>query len=107
MFIITPIYLVLGCFNILFAWLGMIFFCLPLIISIAGGGKLYCNRFCDRGQFLDLLGTTFRLSRNAPTPTFLRSKAFRYGFLAFFLAMFCTPVCFRRPAASRSTVALR
>ena len=43
LWIVTPIYLGLGFFNILFAWLGMIFFCLPLIIALAGGGKLYCN----------------------------------------------------------------
>lgn len=92
LFVITPIYLALGFFNILFAWIGMLFFCLPLIISIVGGGKLYCNRFCDRGQFLELLGYTFKLSRNKPTPAWMRSKAFRYGFLIFFLAMFASMV---------------
>lgn len=56
LWIVTPIYLGLGFFNILFAWLGMIFFCLPLIIALAGGGKLYCNRYCDRGRFFALLG---------------------------------------------------
>ena len=30
LWIVTPVYLALGFFNILFAWLGMIFFCLPL-----------------------------------------------------------------------------
>lgn len=39
LWIVTPIYLGLGFFNILFAWLGMIFFCLPLIIALAGGGN--------------------------------------------------------------------
>ncbi|MEI3502042.1 MAG: hypothetical protein V8Q39_11350 [Anaerovoracaceae bacterium] len=56
LWIVTPVYLALGFFNILFAWLGMIFFCLPLLIAIFGGNKLYCNRYCDRGQFLSLLG---------------------------------------------------
>ena len=88
LWVITPIYLLLGCFNILFAWLGLIFFCTPLIISLAGGGKLYCNRYCDRGQFLSLLGTRLHLSRNRPTPAWMRSKWFRYGFLIFFFAMF-------------------
>ena len=41
LWIVTPVYLLLGFFNILFAWLGMIFFSLPLLISIFGGGKLY------------------------------------------------------------------
>lgn len=88
LWIVTPIYLGLGFFNILFAWLGMIFFCLPLFIAIFGGGKLYCNRYCDRGQFLSLLGNRLGLSRNRPTPRWMRSKAFRYGFLIFFFLMF-------------------
>lgn len=88
LWIVTPIYLGLGFFNILFAWLGMIFFCLPLLISIFGGGKLYCNRYCDRGQFLSLLGGRLKLSRNRPTPRWMRSQAFRYGFLIFFFIMF-------------------
>ena len=68
LWIVTPIYLGLGFFNILFAWLGMLFFCLPLLIAIFGGSKLYCNRYCDRGQFLGLLGGRLKLSRNKPTP---------------------------------------
>lgn len=88
LWIVTPIYLGLGFFNILFAWIGMIFFMLPLLISIFGGGKLYCNRYCDRGQFLQLLGKRLKLSRNKPTPNWMRSKVFRYGFLIFFFAMF-------------------
>ncbi len=88
LWIVTPVYLLLGFFNILFAWLGMIFFCVPLIIAIATGNKTYCNRYCDRGQFLTLLGGRLRLSRNRPTPNWMRSRWFRYGFLVFFLVMF-------------------
>lgn len=88
LWIVTPIYLGLGFFNILFAWVGLIFFFLPLIIAIFGGGKLYCNRYCDRGQFLELLGGKLKLSRNKPTPKWLSSKWFRYGFLIFFFTMF-------------------
>lgn len=88
LWIVTPIYLGLGFFNIMFAWIGMIFFLLPLIIAIFSGSKLYCNRYCDRGQFLQLLGGKLGLSRNKPTPNWMRSKAFRYGFLIFFFTMF-------------------
>ena len=87
LWIVTPIYLGLGFFNILFAWLGMIFFCLPLIIALAGGGKLYCNRYCDRGRFFALLGGKLGLSRRRPTPRWLGSRWFRYGFLIFFFAI--------------------
>ena len=88
LWIVTPVYFALGFFNIMFAWLGMIFFCLPLIIAIFGGNKSYCNKYCDRGQFFTLLGGRFGLSRNKETPKWMRSKAFRYGFLIFFFAMF-------------------
>lgn len=85
---VTPVYLGFGFFNIMFAWLGMIFFLLPLLIAIFNGNKNYCNRYCDRGQFLQLLGGRLRFSRNKPTPHWMRTKAFRYGFLIFFFAMF-------------------
>ena len=81
-------YLFLGIFNILFAWLGIICFIVPLVISSIGGGKTYCNKYCGRGQFLYILGTNFKLSRNKPMLHFLKSKWFRYGFLIFFMAMF-------------------
>ncbi len=81
-------YLFLGLFNILFAWLGMLFFCIPLFIAIFGGNKAYCNRYCGRGQLLSLLGEKLKLSRNVPPPKFLRSPWFRYGFLTFFMIMF-------------------
>lgn len=81
-------YWVLGFCNILFAWLGILFFAIPLLTAIIGGNKLYCNRFCGRGQLLGLLGDNFKFSRNVPPPKFLRSKWFRYGFLAFFMTMF-------------------
>ena len=75
-------------FNILFAWLGMLFFTIPLLIAIFGGNKAYCNRYCGRGQLLGLLGKKLKLSRNVPPPKFLRSTWFRYGFLTFFMIMF-------------------
>lgn len=84
----TIVYFCLGFFNILFAWLGLIDFMVPLLISILGGGKAFCNRYCGRGQLLHQVGSCLRCSRNKPSPKFLRSKWFRYGFLAFFLTMF-------------------
>lgn len=86
--IFSTAYLLLGFWNILFAWLGLLCFFIPLIISIAGGGKGYCNRYCGRGQLFSLLGGRFGLSRRKDPPKFLRSKWFRYGFLIFFFIMF-------------------
>ena len=82
------IYFVMGFFNILCAWLGMIDFILPLIFAIVGGNKWFCNNMCGRGQLFAILPKTFKCSRQKPAPRWMASKWFRYGFLAFFLTMF-------------------
>lgn len=88
LWIISTLYLVLGFINILFAWLGLICFVVPLIIAMAKGNKAYCNIYCGRGQLFELLGNKLKLSRKRDIPSFIRSKWFRYGFLVFFLIMF-------------------
>ncbi len=84
----SSLYLILGFFNILFAWLGLLCFFIPLIISLVHGTKGYCNRYCGRGQLFALLGGRFGLSRKKDIPGWMKSKWFRYGFLIFFLLMF-------------------
>lgn len=88
LWIVSALYLVLGFFNILFAWLGLICFMVPLLIAILDGSKTYCNKYCGRGQLFELLGGKLNLSRNRDIPRWLRSKWFRYGFLIFFMTMF-------------------
>ncbi|HWP80988.1 MAG TPA: hypothetical protein VN446_10155 [Candidatus Acidoferrum sp.] len=88
MWLLSALYLALGFFNILFAWLGLLCFFIPLLIAICGGGKAYCNRYCGRGQLFSVLGSELGLSRKKDPPKFLASRWFRYGFLAFFLTMF-------------------
>lgn len=88
LWIASGLYIVLGFLNILFAWLGIICFLVPLLISIFSGAKAYCNRYCGRGQLFELLGRKFNLSRNRNIPHWLRTKWFRYGFLIFFMIMF-------------------
>ena len=88
LWIVSLAYLCLGFFNILFAWLGLACFLIPLIIAIAGGTKGYCNRYCGRGQRFSLLGGRFGLSRRRDVPAWMKSRWFRYGFLIFFLVMF-------------------
>jgi hypothetical protein len=88
LWIVSALYIALGFFNILFAWFGLICFSVPLLIAALGGGKLYCNRYCGRGQLFGILGSRLGLSRNRDIPAFLRSHWFRYGFLAFFMTMF-------------------
>jgi hypothetical protein len=80
-------YLLLGVFNILFAWLGVILFITPLVLAIAGS-KIYCQKYCGRGQLLQLLGGKLGISPNRNPPKFLRTTWFRYGFLTFFMTMF-------------------
>lgn len=82
------IYFVLGFFNILFAWLGMIDFMVPVLLALFGGNKLFCNRYCGRGLLLAKLGGEWKWSRNHATPELLVAKWFRFGFLCFFMAMF-------------------
>ncbi|MDR3271259.1 MAG: 4Fe-4S binding protein [Peptococcaceae bacterium] len=84
----SAVYLTLGLFNILFAWLGLICFIVPLMIALIGGSKAYCNNYCGRGQLFELLGGRIGLSRKKNPATFLRSAWFRYGFLTFFMTMF-------------------
>ena len=88
LWILSALYLALGFFNILFAWLGLACFLIPLVMAVAGKEKGYCNRYCGRGQLFSLLGGRLGLSRKKNPPRFLRSRWFRYGFLAFFLIMF-------------------
>ena len=88
LWIASALYLILGFFNILFAWLGMICFLVPLGVAIFSGNKAYCNKYCGRGQLFSLLGDKLKLSRNKPIPPFIRGKGFRYGFLIFFFTMF-------------------
>ena len=74
LWIVELTYMALGFFNILFAWLGMLFFCIPLIISVVWGTKGYCNRYCGRGQLFSLLGGRFGLSRKKDIPKWMKSK---------------------------------
>lgn len=88
LWIASLIYLVLGFFNILFAWLGLICFFIPIVMSLIKGNKAYCNRYCGRGQLFSVIGGKIGLSRRKDVPKWMKSKYFRYGFLIFFLAMF-------------------
>ncbi len=88
MWIISASYITLGFFNILFGWLGLACFFIPLLISVFGGTKSYCNKYCGRGQLLQLLGDKLRLSPYRDIPAWMKSRKFRYGFLVFFMSMF-------------------
>ncbi len=88
LWIVSLTYLILGFFNIMFAWLGLLCFFIPLIMAVGGADKGYCNRYCGRGQLFALLGGRVGLSRKRDIPKWMKSKGFRYGFLIFFFVMF-------------------
>ncbi len=88
LWLLSLTYLILGFFNILFAWLGLLCLFIPLIIALVYGTKSYCNRYCGRGQLFSLIGGRFGLSRRQDIPRWMKSKTFRYGFLIFFCIMF-------------------
>lgn len=88
MWIVSATYFTLGFFNIVFAWLGVICFLIPLLIAVFGGTKGYCNKYCGRGQLFLQIGNSLGFSRGATAPRWLSSKAFRNGFFVFFMFFF-------------------
>lgn len=60
LWILSLTYLILGFFNILFAWLGLLCFFIPLIISVPQGTKGYCNRYCGPGAAIRFVGGALR-----------------------------------------------
>lgn len=82
------VYFSLGFFNILFAWLGMIDFILPLLIAGFGGGKAFCNKYCGRGKLFAVIPRFFKKENKKLAPSWMYGKFFRYGFLVFFMTMF-------------------
>ena len=72
LWIVSVLYLIAGFFNILFAWLGLLCFFIPLLIAAISGSKAYCNRYCGRGQLFARLGG-LGMSRRKDVPRFLKS----------------------------------
>ena len=106
LWIVSLTYLILGFFNILFAWLGLLCFFIPLIISVATGSKSYCSRYCGRGQLFALAGRRLGLSRRKDMPRWMKSRAFRYGFLMFFQMLWNTYLVFAGVQDLRQAVTL-
>ncbi|MGL5978386.1 MAG: 4Fe-4S binding protein [Erysipelotrichaceae bacterium] len=86
LWVASIVYLLLGFFNILFAWLGMICFITPIVMALVNKNKTYCHHYCGRGQLFAKVGSKF--SRNQPMPRWMRATGFRYAFLIFFMTMF-------------------
>lgn len=91
-YLVSLTYFILGFFNILSAWFGVITFMVPMIMAFVGLDKFFCNHICGRGQLFHLLGKEHKFSLNKPLPRFIISKKFRYGFLIFFSITFSTMI---------------
>lgn len=88
LWIVTCVFFLLALYNIIFAWVGLVFFITPLLIAIFKGDKTYCNKYCDRGRLFRFLGSRLGASRNKPMPAWLKSRWFRYLFMVYFFGMF-------------------
>ena len=88
LWIYSLVFFALGLFHIMFAWLGLISFILPLFFAFGRGTKGYCNRYCDRGQFLRMFGDELGLSRRNELPAWMKSGAFRYAVMILFFSTF-------------------
>lgn len=88
LWIASAAYFTLGFFNIVFAWLGVVAFLVPLAMAAFWGSKGYCNKYCGRGHLFLQIGNTLGWTRKRPAPRWLSSKWFRYGFLVFFMSFF-------------------
>lgn len=80
--------LVLPFFNIHFVWLSLLFMAAPIVVTLITRNKIYCNRFCGRGQLYQTLGGRLGISLKRPPPKFLRARWFRIGVVAVFAAQF-------------------
>lgn len=87
LWIVSPIYLTLGFFNIIYAWIGLIFFYLYSLRSLKEI-KCIATDIATVASFYPYSVKKLKLSRYRDTPSWMKSKAFRYAFLAFFLVMF-------------------
>lgn len=88
------IYFTLGFFNILFAWLGMIDFLVPVFIAVFGRNKWFCNNLCGRGQLFALLGGNINVPGTGRRPGF----SYRPGSVTVFwpFSWLCSEIwCFR------------
>ena len=103
LWIVSATYFTLGFFNIVFAWLGVICFLIPLLMAIFGGGKGYCNNYCGRGQLFLQIGNTLGWSSRKVAPRWLSSKGFRNAFLVFFMFFFVQMLVLTVHVAKKST----
>jgi len=102
LWIITCVYFLLGLYNIAFAWLGLVFFLTPLLVALIKGNKAFCNKYCDRGRLFRFLGGKLNLSREKPMPVWMKSRWFRYLFMAYFFGMFGSVVAVTWLVASQA-----
>lgn len=83
-FIFTILFFALGLFNLLFAYLGFICMLLPFLFLIRDKRKSWCQKYCPRANFYEVLFRGHSLTGRA-APQFLTGKRARKIMLVYFL----------------------
>ena len=82
------VFLALSIYNALFAWLALLFMALPLLFTLFGGNKAFCNKYCPRGQFYQFVGGKLKATLGRKPPAFFRARWFRYAVVVLFAVKF-------------------
>ncbi len=83
-------FIALSVADIRFAMLGLLCMILPVYHAIRGRGRIHCANYCPRGSFLTR--TLGKFSMKASMPSFMKTNAFRNGFLILIFAIFGTNI---------------
>ena len=88
LWIVSATYFTLGFFNIVFAWLGVICFLIPLLIAVIGSSKAYCNNYCGRGQLFLQIGNSLVAQKSGTTLALVKMVSKRI--LAILFVLLCS-----------------
>jgi hypothetical protein len=93
--IITIVWITIANFWKPFGLYGFICMFTPIIIALAGRGKMHCARVCPRGSFV---GTFTRpICLHLKRPAFMGKKAFRWTLWALMMGSFITLIIYSIP----------
>ncbi len=84
LWIFSSIYLILGLFNILFAWLGLICFLVPLMISVVKGAKPIAIDSAGAGSCSNCLAANLGFHGRKHRQNFCGQNGFDMGFDLFY-----------------------
>lgn len=65
-YIFTLLFFILGIFNIIFAWIGLLCLILPFVFVIKNREKTWCKFYCPRSNLFNRVFSIIGLNRSAP-----------------------------------------